>query len=495
MSNLFTRGDADVVTELGFVTANGPPAYYPFWEYGEPPGQSYIDTRAAVMQEAMEPFQRVSEQDRRELIDARILMMMRGAESMMVQAGDIWDAFCAETDAATAGIYLAHEDAGVQEQYQEWFEKLDAEYYINDAVLTASVYGNAYPVAIGDGDALSVVNLNPKRIAVGRQVAIGPRQVFWFGKPIFQKAEMPEWNVWPDIVDAGGLPLPLDRVYHVTPRKMHHERYGTPRVIRAWSDLTTRIILEEMVRATAEGVKQQVRLWRITDPRTGEARKLKQELVSNRTARVYDLVWDARLEVEQLLPGTVDALLAPDTWVRNTASIFRKLGMTMRLVSSNPIDAESNDAKYVEAEILIGMSRLQRTVGAQAKGVAKQIATWIATYGDPSLMAKGLPEPRVPPDPMRQGEDVRNVIVPLLNFGMMSTQTVHERLSLDHETEMERLKAEKPLRMDGTIAPYTGFAQAGPGGTVEHAQSQGRPRGADTNPNNRRTNQENAKQG
>lgn len=445
---------------------------------------------------ALRPFAKVKQRALPNIIDANVLAMMHAAEHAMTLAGDVYAAFQAEIAVGMGDIIVTHQDDSVQREYREWMQRLDATYWVHDALLTTSIYGNAFTVALQDNGVLRIANLNPKRVAVGR-TAVGAA-VAWFGdsqeeERFFHKAQTPAWNEWQDIVDGGGLPLDPNTVHHTSTVKPNHQRYGLPRVIYAWSDITTRATLDGMVRATIEGVRNQIRLWRIKTPTKNEIAALKAELRANRADRAQDIVWDDRLTVEVIMPGVVDSLLAGDTWMRLTASIFRKLGMNMRLVSQPVTPAPEGRQAAQEAEVLVQMIWLRQRVQLPALALAQRIVRWIAEYGDPALARFGLPTVRIRESPITVGRRMRDVYVPLLNFGLVSTRTVHEDIGLDHEAEIQRLQDELALRQRGVIRPYTGFAQEANGRTVEHRQSPGRPAQPDLDPDHSAQNQENAR--
>lgn len=458
------------------------PDEYGFVDLASAPRRALAPTPEApeFYAKALEPFQQGRPGELPNVIDARILALMNAAEDAIAAAGDIADAFDAEIALGFGSIAVAHQDVGVQREYERWFDALDVAYWVKNAIYVTSIYGNSYTVAIGSGSDFAITSLNPKRVAVGR--SFHTHVPVWFGEPqlLFHKAELPDFNEWQDVIDGGGMPLDPKAVFHMHTVKPHFKRYGIPRVIAAWSDITTRLVLEEMIRGTIEGVQNQIRLWRIKNPGQGEVARLRNELRANRHSRTHDLAWDDRLSVEVIVPGVVDSLLAQDTWVGLTASIFRKLGMSLRVVSSVVGMGEDSD-RGQEIEVMVHLSRLHQRVRDPGLSLARRIALWISEYADQSLKKYGLPDVRVHDTAFAVNQSVRNVFVPLLNFGVISAQTVHEGIGLDHATEISRLERELELRAQGIISPYAGFAQSGPSGTAVHRQSQGKPVGqADT---------------
>lgn len=500
----FRRQQQDIPgDDYGFVVdrANSPDLT-PWGHF--PSFESEIDYGAnELYAKALMPYGKLSKSRQRELIDGKIMMMMRAAEDAMIFCGDVWQAFISQIELAGGDIIINHEDSAVEEAYRDWFDRSGISATLEDAWLDSLVCGQGFLVGIGEGEDFTFLTLNPRHVAVGAQVKIGSRPIVFFpgsrsasdlrNEFYHYSAGAPEWNEWKDVGDADGVPLNSARVIHMSVAKRASERYAIPPVIRAWDDVVGRLTLEEMRQATMEGVKSQIRLWTFDNPRRGEVAKLSSALAGNRGRRTFDLVWGSGLEVKQLLPGVIDELMAQELWLNYTSGIFRRLGMFMRLISGDVANSRRDDNRSVEIEILIALSRLKRGAQHRALATATQMAKMYSKYGDKSLEGRGLPDLRFVETTLSTAELVRGLYVPLLNYGLVSARTVHEGTGIDHAAETARLEKELPLRDAGIIRPYTSFAQSGPTGTVEHAQSPGRPPGADMDTENAEVNKENAR--
>lgn len=507
IKDLFKRTQQEPVIE-GYVVERRYPAQYTPGalqdDAGVLPGLNANDVRAR----ALMPYKRLSKDEQEEWVDTRILSMMVAAENLMMRNGDVWEALNAQIDLGVGPLIVSHPDKGVEKAYRDMFSRIAIDYILEDAWLTRGEYGNAYTLVMGDNESnFSVVNLNPKHVAVGQQLQVGTRPINFFPNSRNPKdlndqfyhervLDTSRWNEWKDH-SSGGLPLDGARVYHSHPRKPHHRRYAYPPVILAYDNITTRMIVAELVRSTAEGLKTQIRLWRLDKPVRGEIGQLVSQIRSMRADRTYDLFWKNNLEVEQIIPGTIDELLANETWLRLTNSIFRDMGMFLRLVSGESPGDKGTD-KGVQVEVNIALSRLKAE-----QRLSMQIARWVADryarYGDKSLASKDAPAIRMGESVLSSSVLINEVYVPLMNYGIVSIRTVHESLGMDYETEIARLEEEADLR-ESIILPYTSFKQTvtdagGNTRTVEHQQSQGRPRGKDLDPNNRRQNERNRNQG
>lgn len=456
---------------------------------------------ASIYAEAASPFTSVSAKTAEVFIDHTIYRMMVASEKMLERNGDVQEGIEAQIDLASGGLTVSHKDEGVQREYKEFFDSIDIDALIEDTWLTEKTYGNAYLVSALVGDELSFFALNPKRTAVGRQLAVGGRPIAYFDPATRQDFhsmglwwETNEWNEWPEFnPDNNPYAILIDptRIYHRHEKKPSFKRYAIPKAIGAWEAFTDRLSLGELTRHTIDGLKTQIRVWRIDRPQGGELAKLQRELAANDTARTYDLVWSNSLQpVEHVIPGSIDELLANDTWMRMTKRLFFSMGMSM-VLSGGDADAGGDDTD-LEVMVAVALSRLNADLRANRKLAAWCADQWVtlirsdlASRGRPTL---GYIEPLISQEHALKG------IVPLLNYGGISIDTTLQKLGYDAEVEMTKLEREMPLRGEGkVIYPYPSFGQVGPNGQTTSQQSQGRPPGADMDPEHAAQNSENAR--
>ena len=472
----------------------------------DPVNKFYADMGSGLMAqsiqaEAASPFVGVSTKTLEVFIDPTIYRMMVASEKMLDRNGDIQEGIEAQIDLASGGLTVSHKDTGVQKEYQDFFDSIDIDSLIEDTWLTEKTYGNAYLVsAVNDDDELTFFALNPKRVAVGRQLAVGSRPYAYFD-PATRKDfhsmglmwERNEWNEWPEFNPNGepsAIIIDPDRIYHRHAKKPSFKRYAVPKVIRAWEPFTDRMSLGELTRHTIDGLKTQIRVWRIDRPQGGELSKLKTELAANETARTYDLVWSSSLQsVEHVIPGSIDELLANETWVTKTEHLFFSMGMSMILSGGG---AGSGDDGDTEVLVAVALSRLNADLRANRKLAAWCANQWV-TLKRPDLASKGKPTLGYI-EPLISQEHALKGIVPLLNYGGISINTSLQKLGYDADVEMAKLEREMPMRGEGkVIYPYPSFGQVGPYGETVSQQSQGRPPGADMDPEHATQNSENAR--
>lgn len=421
-----------------------------------------------------------------EPIDPRILSMMRAVEWFADRRGDLWLAFTAPLDIGLPKPIIQHEDKKAQQTFEDEYERLDVLGVVDALWLACEQYGQAYPLIL-PSEPVSVTLLNPKHVAVGRSIGMGVRSLTYTplketreslvstkedrDKELFLNALQEDWNDWIE-EQKRGFPLSPEYVTHVHHRKHWHRRYAIPPAARVLDDLASRLVLDEMIRSTIEGLKTQWRVWVLDKPKRGGAAKLKSVLQAARANRTADMVWTGDLrDVLTISPESIDRLLAPEAWWRLTQSIYRGLGVFVNVVSGEDPASQGRAASDASVNIQILLARLNYQRSRTLK--------WLRKLNRAIAKSHGIEEqPTVSFEPLLiEWEAKLRAVLPILGYGLMSAETFHNWIGLDPDKEIARLKKEMPLRDDGTIRPYTGFAQAGPSGATEHPVSPGRPQG------------------
>lgn len=475
-------------------------------DYGHSPLRA-----AQIAAEARAPFIQLKPETHTAWVDSRVFTAMVAAERVLEQNGDLWDGIVASTEYYADGLIITHKDRGIQKAYRDFATRANLDFWLADSHGTSLLMGNAYLVFAGDGPDCMVYAMNPKVVAVGSQYHLGKRPLAYMGgnatalyQELFhQGVAIPAHNEWPEFdIDnekSSGVMVDPARVYHRYVFKPSYKRYGLPPAIRAWDQIADRMTVGKMIRATASGMKTQIRVWKIKNPRPDSVSALTSQIESMKASRSYDLITRTEVDVDQIMPKTVSELLADETWMSMTDRCFRAMGLSLILTSGERMSGNSGgggQSSDSDIQLMVAINRLKAEQQANLR-----IATWVlsmyAQHGSDARLAK-TEAPRVYYRETLLGMDQRvRAVVPLLNYGAIPIRSVHEYLGMDSEIEMQRLKEELPLRRDGTISPYLGFGQtAGAnGGSVVHQQSPGRPIGPDVQPENSETNRANATNG
>lgn len=450
----------------------------------------------------------LSSEQQNQYIDPRIFTAMVAAERVLERVGDIYDAIAARTDYYSSGLVITHNDKAIEAKYREWAERVNLDYWLADSHLTTGIYGQSYPVFYGNGEESLSFCFSPKNIAVGDPDSLGTRPMIYLGKNsngLYNKmaannlATVGE-NEWPMPAErpannATFATINPDRIYQRSVYKPSFKRYAVPPAIRAWDEITARITLGEMIKDTAAALKTQMRVWTLENPMQGELPALAASVRSMKAKRVYDLVWRSGLKVESVVPGTVSELLADRTWMSMTDRCMRMIGLQLvlssgELLSGNTASSSGSDG---EVQVLTAITRLESVMKENIRIAKWLMSMYRSTSGDAALEKAELPNLYYRETMLTMDQKVRS-IVPLLSYGAISIRSTQERVGLDPDVEMGRLKQELPLR--GTvIQPYAGFGQVSNGRETSSERSPGRPPGMDTDPGNAQTNRENAQNG
>lgn len=417
-------------------------------------------------------------------MDSRTLAMYQLSEYLCLVEGDIWQVMSIPAAIGLTEIIPKHEDEGVQRVYRELFELLEMDEFLRELWMTHNAYGNAYPLEFWDGNVpVGLSSLNPKHVVVEPIIDAGRRPLY-FAPPGNNREALKKNQLFMRTVADGfneqgasskGYKLKARDCYHIHGDKFAHQLYAIPPLVRAQRSISTRMMLEEMVRATIEGVKNQIILWTLENPGPKELGLLNRKLKENRAARVGHLAWRKGLEANQIIPGSVDELLGNDTWIRLTLDIMRKLGFALRIISGEV--ASVGQANDFEVDVQLFIDRLRVPRGRMLR--------WLRRYCNRFAEAQGIKEPptlMMKDITLEVQQAIKNRLVPMMNYGLPSVETALELAGLDPKTEIPKLEKEA----DGIrkkIRPYSGFAQdvVNPDGstkkTTESPQSPGRPSG------------------
>jgi hypothetical protein len=380
-------------------------------------------------------------------------------------------------------IMIQHEDDAVKSEYRDVFEFLNMEEIIRQLWLCVEVYGMAVPLEFWDKkNPLGITPLNPKNIYIEPYYDVGIRPLFFvpskksrenlIKNQTFLNSVVPDWNEYS--ISENGFALNPDNSMLIQHMKLPGQIYAIPPLVRAQRSISTRMMLEEMIRATIEGVKNQIIIWTIENPQPRETKALEAKLTANRSARVGHLVWRKGLEAKQLIPGSVDALLANDTWARLTYDVFRKMGASVRTISGEVSGVGQASDFEIDIQLFVERLRIPR------RRILYWLNRWSRKYAELNGI-KTAPIITMRDITLEVQMAIRNKLVPLMNFGFPSVDTILETAGFQPEIERKKMEEDdKGIRK--VIKPYAGFSQtavskSGEKKTTTSRQSGGRPVG------------------
>ncbi|MFA5937550.1 MAG: hypothetical protein WC822_06770 [Candidatus Paceibacterota bacterium] len=423
------------------------------------------------------------------MVDTRIFSMMELCEYLVRMEGDLWQTIVAPLSVGLTEIRVKHKTKKHQQTIEDMLEKMDMRGFLEMMWLDIEVYGQAFPMEDWvDGEPKGLTLLNPKSVVIQPIVEFGTRPIFYIPDSkeeatalskteMFQRVLAPNWNEkWDKWSQFNGMLIKPDNVYHVHHFKHAHEVYAVPPLIRAVRSISTRMMLEEMRRSVIEGVKNQLFIWLLENPKAGEKALLQNLLKQARASRTGNFVWGSNLKVQQIIPQSIDTLLGIDTWQQLTLDIFRRLGIVLRTISGEA--GSGGQTRDFEVDVQLYMRRIEFA--------RKRVLAWVNRYIDRYAAARKIPwdAPDVSFSDMELQTKmaIKNEVVPLMGLGLLDIHSALEKAGNDPDVVIERLRSEKA---DGTrelVTPYPQFSQTAtkPNGDVtktESPQSPGRPVG------------------
>jgi hypothetical protein len=416
-------------------------------------------------------------------IDPAIRAMMELSEFYSLE-GDIWAALTVPLEVGFQDFDFPTGDKGAIREARGYLEDdLQMHDRLAEIFLNKQVYGNSIVIEGGTGNEVTdLVIPNPKSIGIGQA---GPlAQVSFAYEPttpaeaeaLFKDQPSFFYQSTPALINEKQAPInsfPLDpsRVKHFHTLKHAHNLYGIPPLARASRAIDTRRYLEEMTRATIEGLRNQLWVFTVDNPMAGEIPALSARLAATRSARTGFLAWRGGLKVEQYVPGSIDSLLAMDAHWEFTLRVYRQLGITIRFVAGeNPNRTGSSDA---ETDVKVGLNKMIYGRAPFERYMQALIDRRLGTSKTLERTGK-RPTVRLKDIELVTAERVKSFLAPLMDRGLPSLRTSMTLAGLNYDDEIAQHEQDKEARK--MIVPYTAFAQAGPSGTVEHTDP-GRPGG------------------
>jgi len=430
------------------------------------------------------------------MMDSRILAMMELSEALVISEGDLFQTIITPMSVGLTEIQIRHKDPKVKKQYAELFASLEMHIILEQMWLSIGIYGQAYPLEYWNETTKMLEGislLNPKHVIID-PVSIAGKRPMYFAPPseetvaalsidkmFLNAVSQDDWNERKD-TGAKGFPLKPETVTHIHEYKLAHQIYCIPPLVRAARSISTRAMLEEMIRSTIEGVKNQIILYKLENPRPGESAALQGKLSAHRAVRTGYLVWGANLSADQIMPDSVDALLGTESWIRITLDIMRKLGIHLRSISGEV--GNVGQAKDFEVDVTFFVEKL--------KSNRASMTAWMNKLAKRYAKANGIEEPPIitlRPIDLAVVNQIKSILVPLTGLGLPSYHTALEMAGFEPDVEYSMRERENEEGWPETMRPFPSFAQnvvdpSGKTKTVESPQSKGRPEGTEDGDDN-----------
>lgn len=385
---------------------------------------------------------------------ARVLAQMRLARYYSSTEDDLYQTVAIPMDLGLRDLHLEGTDPKAVEEISQVFEALEIEALCQDWWYCLEVYGQAYPFEVWDGKApVNVSTLNPEHVIIDRpstfgssgfSLSLGARSL----QDDFKEHKIPQsvWNSFENgVADKTILRFKDGAVSQIRGRAPSFELYVTPPLTRSFRTLSTRQVLEELIRATIEGFKNQLWVFTLEDPAPGEISHLKSTLSGLNGERTGYIVWKGNLKVEQHAPKTLDSMLANEKWLSLTQDIMRGRGISMKLMGY-----EKGPTSDIDVKVLVERLSFQR------KQILRYLKTFIAKYAKLNGM-KSPPSPVFEKVALEIEDLIKNRVVPLYRVGLLSPQTSLQVAGHDYDNELRLKKANQ--KYQDLFSPAPTFAQ------------------------------------
>ena len=447
-------------------------------------------------------------------IPSDIRASMNLAEFYCKTEGDVYQHIEAPIDVSVNEIEINCPDKALKEELELLYSQdyLDMWEMLYQIWMCVSQFGTAFPLEVYDEkqkQPQKIILLPPRFVWVGYYVSYGSHvggmispyslnplddSQRWTEDlvkttimPMTYNSFSPQWNE--QIMKGAGIPLDPQFLHPVRAKAYEFNRYPQPPLSRAYRAISTRIVFEEMVRATIEGYRNQLWLFLLGTsehpPSPQEMAALKATLEGMAGERTGYLAWRGDLTVEQHTPKPLEQMLSNETFQAFTLQIFRMLGGNVRVVTGNPLLSQRSDSG-MEIDLSLWLKRMEfmRTKVLHWEQAFRQ--SFVRRQNSPSMTkANEKTTVRFSRSLLEVSDLIEKELRPLYMLGLLSRRTPVEKAGYNFDQELAYKKAEKPD--DEYFYPppaFTQTAQSGAGPRRETTQTLPTGRPADNvNPN------------
>jgi len=385
-----------------------------------------------------------------------ILASMKLSEFYMRTEGDLFTTVVVPIQLALRDVQVQSDDKGVERELAEIYEEIELQQKLLWNWLCIEQYGQAFPLEVWDGNNISgIVLLDPKYMKVGKQISL-TRPLYLTAPEEGWDTEALETQIHPMVYHSFGsdwneqaaqghdIPLDNDRCFALFDFKLPFQRYAIPPMSRCFRSLSTRQILEEMQRATIEGFRNQLWVFKLighdgTAAPPAAIAHLNSLVSGAAGERTGYFVWGGTdLIVEQHAPQSLDVLMGNDMWLALTLHIYRQRGLNLRLVTGESPQGQAGDIEW-DIQVFMERMKFQRS---QILRFEKHLRKSIASVRGKAWQEAKTEVHMVKPD-MELQTLVERELRPLGQAGWLSKRTILEKAGYSYDVELQRKKDEE----------------------------------------------------
>lgn len=240
--------------------------------------------------------------------------------------------------------------------------------------------------------------------------------------------------------------LDMDKIYVDYYKKDDWEDWGTPFLFGVLEDVMFKEKMRLADMAALDGVINVIRLWKLGKsdqqilPTAAAVDKLIDILQHNVGGGVMDLVWDDMIDLHVEYPPT-DKILGPEKYRGVNADIVRGLGIPDSLIGGEDLGTRNAQSAFVQLKTLV--ERLEYVRGRAIRWLETELRLVADAMG-----FKKIPSISFGVMSLRDEAAEKQLMVQLLDRGIISSEKATEVFGVNFMMELERLKNEQALRKD-----------------------------------------------
>jgi len=236
----------------------------------------------------------------------------------------------------------------------------------------------------------------------------------------------------------------MDKIYVDYYKKDDWEDWGTPFLYGVIEDVMFKEKMRLADMAALDGVINVIRLWRLGNsdqqilPTSAAVDKLIEILQHNTGGGVMDLVWDDMIDLKVEYPPT-DKILGPDKYISVNNDIVRGLGIPDSLIGGSDLGTRNAQSAFVQLKTLV--ERLEYVRGRAIRWMEGELRLVADAMG-----FKNIPSISFGTMSLRDEAAEKQLIIQLLDRGIISSEKASEVFGTNFMIELERLKGEQQIR-------------------------------------------------
>jgi len=253
----------------------------------------------------------------------------------------------------------------------------------------------------------------------------------------------------PEVVRAakktGGLvKLDMDKIHVDYYKKDDWEEWGTPFLYGVLEDVMFKEKMRLADMAALDGVINVIRLWKLGNsdqqilPTPAAVDKLIDILQHNVGGGVMDLVWDDMIDLHVEYPPT-DKILGPDKYISVNSDIVRGIGIPDSLIGGADLGTRNAQSAFVQLKTLV--ERLEYVRSRAIRWMQNELRLVANAMG-----FKKIPAISFGVMSLRDEAAEKQLMIQLLDRGIISSEKVSEAFGTNFMIELERLKLEQAFR-------------------------------------------------